>query len=188
MKKEDKEQLLIDINKLYLGIEVYDTYINSKLYNVQSFEMYAETGSLGNENFGRKFLTNLVTTDQVVVNEKGEYQRSIAGKSESLHRNVYAFYGLKSFKETINVFVDSTKDIFGEEDDIDIEFFEKLQESIKETDENNQILYISIAHIEYALKAISALYTYSFGDPRDGKNKAQCIRESWKGREKYDRI
>ena len=173
------EQLVVDLSKLYLGIEEYETYMEGKTYNVKSFEIYTLTGHLGCDNNMRYFYTNMSTADELTVDQDGYVVRY-----HSKDRNIKSLTDIKPFKETIDLLLKNTSAVVshmegGEES---VEFFNMVQAHMDDCDKKKIPPYANLDCFYDIVTAVPNIYILSYGNPLTGESQLQCMNEFIKER------
>ena len=176
---EDKQQLVVDLNKLYLGIEEYEQFIEGQKYNIKSFSLYTLTGKLGLEGNERLFLTNMETADDMVIDQDGNIVRY-----NSKTRDILSVTGIKCFKDTVDILLKDTshfvKNMEGGEEGVS--FFEQVKKHMDYCNKKKQPSFASLECFMDIITAVPNMYVLCYGNPLTGESQLKCINDFQKGR------
>lgn len=166
--------LIFDLNKLYLGVEEFEQYRNGALYNVQSFEVYNMSGKIECDDKKIYHMINMDTYDEITVNQDGEVI-----KSNSETRYIKNIIGIKSFKDLVDTLLQDTSFFMNEIEggEVGVEFFQMCKDHMKKHEKKGDPAFADYATFYNIFSALPNIYNLCFGNPITGQTQEECINE-----------
>ena len=175
----DEKQLVVDLDKLYLGIEECEMYVDGQLCNVKTFSLFSLMSKFECKNVKRYVLVNMETADEIIINENG-----FAVKYSSKNKDIKSVTGLKHFEEAVDDLLRDTAHFVEHMKDgkSSVEFFKKVQSHIDYCHKKKQPSFANLDCFMDILTAVPNMYTLCYGNPLTGQSQLECINEFRKER------
>lgn len=165
--------LAIDMLKMYVGVEHYYEYdelgncLESKCISVYYLDRELKTNKSS-----RMTLVNLETADTIYIDQNGD-----ALDYESDDREIEEVTDLYSFKDTVDVLIDSTKDIVSDMENgkESLDYFLILQNHMKKMEQEHNPAYLEADCLEGIIGMLPNIYTLSYGNPLTHESKIRCL-------------
>ena len=174
------ENLAIDLLSLYIGVEHYnecDDYGN--LIESKEICMYAKTKEYKSDNAKRVFLVNLLTCDEIKIDQNGDVLDYISDE-----RDIFSINHIHSLHDTIDELIVTTKDVVQDMENgkESLDYFITLKNHMDKMESQNNPAFLEIDSLPDIIQMAGNMYTLSYGNPLTNESKTRCLYEFRKGR------
>ena len=172
---EQNKIAVIDLSKLYLGLEHFETYLDDEhIGEGYSIEVYIKRFDIKSDKASRSVLINIVTGDEITIDENGN-----CVKYKSNTRDILDVNGLHSYIDCISIMIEVLKPHMDriENGANSLEQFIFIRDFINEKVANGEEPYMEPQELAKFMPGMDNVYVLSYGNPFTGESKEDCLRK-----------